>query len=58
MQDSTAEQRERLRPCMANHEACHAAIASLRRGSFSSQLLTCGTFHVRTFALFELGFEM
>ena len=61
MQDSTAEQRERLRlrmASMASHEACHAAIASLRRGSFSSQSLTCGTSHVRTFALFELGFEM
>ena len=42
MQDSTAEQQERLRPrmaSMASHEACHAAIASLRRGSFSSQSL-------------------
>ena len=53
MQDSTAEQQERLRPrmaSMASHEACHAAIASLRRGSFSSQSLTCGTSHVCTFA--------
>ena len=58
MQDSTAEQQERLRPrmaSMASHEACHAAIASLRRGSFRSQTLTCGTSTRSQFApLFRL----
>ena len=61
MQDSTAEQRERLRlrmASMASHEACHAAIASLLRGSFSSQSLTYGSSHARTFALFDMPFEM
>ena len=58
LQDSTAEQRERLRLRMASHEACHAAIASLRRGSFSSQSLTCGTDSERTFARMKVPFEM
>ena len=65
MQDSTAEQQERLRPrmaSMASHEVTmkhvmhDAAIASLRRGSFSSQSLTCVTSHARTFALFDMPF--
>ena len=58
MQGSTAEQRERLRlrmASMASHEACHAAIASLRRGSlFSTQQsvadLRYGSSHAVTLA--------
>ena len=59
--DSTDEQQERLRAreaSRASHGAWHGVDASGRRASSSSQSLTCGTDHSRTFAPFDVPFEM
>ena len=55
------EQRQRQRKrkaSMRSHEAFHAAHTRRRRSSFSSQSLTYGSSHARTFALFDMPFEM